>query len=250
MIKDSTFSVFFQELSVFSLDKKTKAGIIELFHLVQFLRKGKGSLLNCLRKLFLFSGLNDMQIGALIARLPAPKRFSKGETIYDDRHFERAIGVFLEGRGAAQSDGVVRGRFAPGATFGAAAVFGAGREYVSRIVAQSDCLVQFLPEAFLRECILNNPVCAENYVAFLSEKIRYLNQKIRQYTAPDTVERVYRYLCALAGPDGKAVLKNLTEVTRLLGMGRTSLYRALGELEQRGRICRDGNLYRIVRKEL
>ena len=191
-----------------------------------------------LKRLFLFRGLSDERIEALCADLPAPRRFARGEVIYDATHFER---------GVAESDGVVRNRFQAGSVFGAAAVFGASGAYVSFIRAQTDAVVRFLPEAFLRECIRTEPVCAENYVAFLSERIRYLNHKIRQYTAPDAQTRVYRYLASSADKEGRLQLKNLSEVTRLLGMGRTSLYRALGELEQSGVIRRDGKYYHIER---
>ena len=51
-----------------------------------------------------------------------------------------------------------------------------------------------------------SPVCAVNYVTFLSERIRFLNGKIAQYTGNSAAARLYRLLCDRADADGRVTV--------------------------------------------
>ena len=105
--------------------------------------------LDILRRTFLFVGVEDALDSAV---LPAHVSFKKGDVIYGETDFRRALGILLSGKAKAtplSNDSTVLNVFAPGAVFGAAAVFSDGGEYVSRITAESDCKVLFLDEAAL-----------------------------------------------------------------------------------------------------
>ncbi|MBR7081766.1 MAG: Crp/Fnr family transcriptional regulator [Oscillospiraceae bacterium] len=191
-----------------------------------------------IKELFLFKDLSADEVSRITARLPAQREFRRGELIFAPGEFTNAVGVFLRGKGVARTGGVFKNTFAEGSAFGAAAVFGAGETYISDIVAKTDCTVQFIPEAALREMIRAYPVCAENYIAFLSDRIRYLNRKIGQFTGGASA-RLYRYLADNADGEGRVAAGNMSALARLTGMGRTSLYRALGELESAGAVTRE-----------
>lgn len=192
-----------------------------------------------IRNLFLFQTLTDAQTEVLLRFPTETASFEKGAIIYDGAHFRRALGVFLVGKGFAGDGDAVKTVFSEGDVFGAAALFGAGEVYVSRIAAKTACRVLFLPEETLRAMMEASPVCAVNYVTFLSERIRFLNGKIAQYTANTAAARLYRLLCDRADADGRVVNPNMSVLAGLAGLGRTSVYRALAELEESGAVTRE-----------
>ncbi|MBQ6568843.1 MAG: Crp/Fnr family transcriptional regulator [Clostridia bacterium] len=198
-----------------------------------------------INNLFLFNGLKSEEITSIVSMLPPPVKVKKDEVIFSCGSFEKAVGVILSGKAVARSDKVIKNTFSEGSVFGAAAVYGAEEIYVSDIIAKSDCTVQFIPEDILKFAVAGYPACAENYITFLSDKIRYLNKRIKQYTGNTASSKLYRYLCDNAGEDKCVDIKNMSALAALTGMGRTSLYRALGELEKNGEISRENGKIKV-----
>lgn len=200
-----------------------------------------------IKNLFLFENLTDADWRKIMYMLEAPVRFSRGDIIYGEDSFRRAIGVFISGKGAAYEGKALKTSFAGGGVFGAAAVFGAGDSYDGKIIAVSDCRVLFIDEKLLGEIIGTYPACAVNYIRFLSDKVRYLNSKIAEYTGDCSSSRLYRLLTDKADEDGRLKDVNVSALAKLAGMGRTSAYRALAELEEKKMLTRDGKTI-IIKK--
>lgn len=192
-----------------------------------------------LRNHFLFQHAEELLADA--AALPT-KTFARGDIVCDGDTSQRALGIVLAGKAEAVSSDrqqTVLTVFQPGSAFGAAALFG-GTGYVSRIRAITGCTVLFLPEELLRQWFSRCPKMAENYIAFLSDRVRFLNGKIAILTQDSVQHRLYRWL--LANCDGEGRLPEKLSMTKLAGtlsMGRTSLYRAMEELKRAGLIIRN-----------
>ena len=199
-----------------------------------------------LRQHFLFQGAEELLSDALAL---GAERFSRGETICDPATAERALGIVLEGRAEAVAptrERAVLAAFGPGDTFGAAALFG-GEGYVSRIRAVTGCTVLLLPEALLRQWFARCPRMAVNYIAFLSGRVRFLNGKIAIFTQDSAQHRLYRWLRANCDETGCLPEKlSMTKLAATLSMGRTSLYRAMEELEEATLIVRDGKRIEVI----
>lgn len=199
-----------------------------------------------LRQHFLFQGAEELLSDALAL---GAERFSRGETICDPATAERALGIVLEGRAEAVAptrERAVLAAFGPGDTFGAAALFG-GEGYVSRIRAVTGCTVLLLPEALLRQWFARCPRMAVNYIAFLSGRVRFLNGKIAIFTQDSAQHRLYRWLRANCDEWGRLPEKlSMTKLAGTLSMGRTSLYRAMEELEEAKLIVRDGKRIEVI----
>ncbi|MBQ0083253.1 MAG: Crp/Fnr family transcriptional regulator [Clostridiales bacterium] len=191
---------------------------------------------------FLFKNLNDDKVKSICERLGAPKSFKKGEKIYSTDNFSRALCIQLEGRAVAKRGEVVRRSFEKGDTFGAASLFGQSEEYATDIYAISDSTALFIYQNELEDIFAKYPACATNYITFLSEKIRFLNKKIDLFSAGSTAEKLYLYL---SENEGKL---NFSAVSRATGIGRTSLYRSLAELENSGLIERKNNIVKVISK--
>ena len=204
-----------------------------MFHMEQF-RGENVTKKKIMENLFLFQGVPE---ALEKLELPDEVAYQKGEIIYGRDNYERALGILLSGKAEAFArEKSALTNFFVGDTFGAAALFG-GEEYVSVIRATTDCRVQFLPEKMLRQLFVDYPQTAVNYIAFLSAKVRFLNGKIATYTSAGVSGRLYYWLganCDEAGHLPAGI--TMTKLAKTLNVGRTSLYRAVEELEKKGLI--------------
>ena len=201
-----------------------------------------------LTEIFLLSGLKDTQKQEIIGHFPPLESFGKGEVIYNTNHYEKALGVVLSGTAAARTGDVIKRAFKSGDVFGAAAVFGDDNPYVSEIIATGNCTVQLIPESILVKLFEKYPETSLNYIKFLTRKVRFLNNKIAQFSAHSVAQKLYEYLVQSAGDSGAVTVPSMTEITRQTGIGRTSLYRCLNELESSGLIVRENNTIRVCNK--
>ncbi len=196
---------------------------------------------------FLFRGLSEREKSTLLAEAPPPERFEKGAVIYSSAQFRRAVGVVERGEVLVLRDAALLNRLGVGAVFGAAALYGEETQYVTKIRAATACEIRFFDEALLRRWMERDFRIAENYIGFLSDRIRFLNRRIAAFTAGDAEHRVLTYLQQHADKRGPVTLPHsMSELSKMLDMGRTSLYRALDSLAAEGRIRREGKSIYIL----
>lgn len=205
-----------------------------------------------LKEIFLFQGLENKDTEKIISEFSKVQSFKKGEVIYSADNFSNALGVLISGKAFAVTNNqnkVLMNRFEDGTCFGAAAVFGADASYASTIVAQTDCKVQFIEEEELKKIFSRYPATALNYIKFLSNKIRFLNKKLSMLSCMNAEDTVFKYFVSVADSSGEALIpKNMTEFSKMLGLGRATLYRCLDTLEKRGYIIRENNYVKVIKK--
>ncbi|MVB11525.1 Crp-like helix-turn-helix domain protein [Caprobacter fermentans] len=208
-----------------------------------------------LSKIFLFHGVGpELSESAYESSQCTCAEFEQGEDIYTRTDFQRSIGIVLSGglkaiKGGGQ--GIVLNTFESGGIFGVAGLFNSSCHYVSEIVATRRSRVLFLPQALLKDLIYREPRVAENYITFLSGRIRFLNICIDHFTGGSAEARIAHFLVALGeGKHGPFELPcSLTQLSDTLGIGRASLYRALGTLVGSGLIKRSGRWVEILDPE-
>lgn len=214
-----------------------------MFHLIHF----RGEIL---KELFLFNGLTVTDAEKAISLVQAPKHFKKGDVIYSAESFSHAIGYILSGKAVAVANNgslLHMNTFEKGACFGVAAVFGNETDYVSSVIAKSECEILFITEEELEKIFSLFPVCSINYIKFLSERIRFLNKKLDMLSRPCAEDTVYNYLSSSKDADGIAKIpKSMTLVAKTLGIGRATLYRSLDALENKGKILRENNYIKVI----
>ncbi len=194
---------------------------------------------------FLLADIPPCQ-AALFAAWGDKQLFEDGQTIYSTGRFRR-VGLLLEGGARIYSpSGAPLNVLGPGGCFGAAALFNPSRRYVSRIVAQGKTAVAFYTDEQLERMFAQNPRTARNYIAFLSQRIQFLNDKIGSFTTPTAQARAARWLLQ-RGPELQAV--NYTNLAGELNLGRASLYRALDALERQGCLARQGSRITLLDKK-
>lgn len=199
-----------------------------------------------LEALFLFKNMEELPD---LTQLPPPTSYARGESIYAPEDYPKALGVVLRGRAEAVSarrDTAMLTSFTAGTVFGAAALFG-GEGYVSCIRATTDCRVQFLPESLLRQWFMTYPQMALNYIAFLTDRVRFLNGKIAVYTCEGAAGKLYGWLCGNCDAKGELPKLSMTKLAATLNIGRTSLYRAMDELEEKHLLLRKDGKVCVIR---
>ena len=167
--------------------------------------------------------------------------FTRGEVIYSPESFRHALGIVATGRvDVENSSGVHLNRLTEGGLFGVAAAFGEPERYISTIRAAGACEVIFISGALLERLFREEPGCSVRYIAFLTDRVRFLNAKIDGFTAPNVLEALEKWLIRAGSGERSFTVASWSGVSRALGVSRTSLYRALDTLEADGKISRDG----------
>ena len=126
----------------------------------------------------------------------------------------------------------------------AAALFVPQDQYVTTVRAKTGCSILFLSMEQMRDILMQNPTIAFNYIRFLSGRIQFLNRKIDSFTAPGAQQALLSYL--RQQPGGKSVGLSMVKLSEMLNIGRTSLYRAVEQLEQCGKIKREGKTIQLM----
>ena len=209
-------------------------------------REGKEEIL---RRTDIFANMSD-ETEKLLGELQEAV-FSAGKTIVDAENFEsfRGLGVLLSGKACVYGKGsdknVLLNRLGVSDVFGAATVFFSEREAVSTVSAQTKCRILFIERNVLETIIQNDFAVASAYIAFLSERICFLNRKIIGFTAKSADAALAGHLLRTADENGELAV-NMSRIASTLDIGRTTLYRAVDLLKAEGAIAYDGKKMRIL----
>jgi len=203
--------------------------------------------------LFLFKGLPQKETEKITSNLSDLRKFKKGEIIYSKTDFPNAIGFIINGTAVAVSNNrneTFLNKFEKNMCFGVAAVFGGGDNYISTITAKTDVTVLFITEEQLKSIFSAHPQTAINYINFLSEKVRFLNNKLCVISCTNACDTLFNYLKSIADEKGCAKIpQSMTLLSKMLGVSRASLYRALDTLLEKGNIVKENNNIKVIKNE-
>ena len=171
--------------------------------------------------------------------------YEKDERVFSRTEFIRSIAIVIQGFATVKKeysgcDLVIR-TLGEGDFFGVAALFGNEETYVSEVIAESGCTVAFVPESIVESVFRACPDAAITYIKTLSQKIRYLNKKIDNFTAPCALAKLSIYL--YENPKLKISMKALAE---RLGMTRMTLYRNLNTLVENRCVRKEGKNIEVL----
>ncbi len=175
--------------------------------------------------------------------------FKKGDVIFSPSVYRKSIGIINFGNATVRKshgtgDSVVMRKMGEGDVFGVAALFNSGEQYVSEIVADSECEITFFSEEMVSELLGKDRNFAINYISALSNRINFLNMLIAGYSAQTACGKLSHFLLMNKQGDVVNLDYSMTKLAERLGIGRASLYRALDDFEADGIIHRDGkNIY-------
>lgn len=173
--------------------------------------------------------------------------FSKGDVISSPASFFSGLGLILSGRVAVYGKGregdVLLNTLEAGGVFGAVSLFGEKPESVSTITAARDSEILLIPKAVAEEIVRNDGDVALAYVTFLTDRIRFLNEKIIGFSAPTAERAVCHALREKTETLGLSFPLNVTRLAQSLAIGRMSVYRVIRTLtEEKIVLCERGRM--------
>jgi CRP-like cAMP-binding protein len=202
------------------------------------------------RRSFLFSGYSQEEFTGLSAQLPFQcAEFEKGDVIFTPENYRRELGIVLVGRvRVTKGDGeLVVNSLSMGDSFGAAALFNPAELYVSTLTAKTPCRVAFLRQEPLRDFLDREPRARWNYIYYLSDRIRFLSDKVDYLIQGSGAKKLTSYLLQQVGDDGVVRLDcSMTELAARLSVSRAALYRDLNRLENGGVVQRTGKKITVL----
>lgn len=210
--------------------------------------------IDLLKSIDLFRGVDSAVLQDMLSDSRAEMlRFESGQTIYSKNHYRRSLGILLSGKAEVRKKSaghtVILNRLTPPRLFGAAILFQDDEEYVSEVLALEPSAILFIRQDLLTECMRRDFTLVENYLAFLSQRIRFLNRKIDSFTQASAEGRLAWYLLDISeGETAVYFPVSLKNLAKVLNLGRASLYRALDALTESGLIERNGKHIRILNK--
>lgn len=201
----------------------------------------------------LLSGLTREDAAAVKdAVLSVVKEYSSGEVILAEECFSPSLLFVLVGRASVtvrrEGKATLLNTLRTGDLFGAASLFGANGCYPTTVTAKGTTRCAVIGEETLVELIRRYPQVGINYIRFLSEKIRFLNERIDTLSGRNVESKLAKFLLQA---DGKGALHshcNMSQLASALDVGRASLYRLLRKMEQNGLITFEGGIIQIVNK--
>lgn len=180
------------------------------------------------------------------------REYSPGETILSPDEKQNKAVIFISGRAevysADEGRSLLLRTLERGHAVGVSNLF-SSEDFVSRVIASKRCeTLELSPENF-GKILESDRRAMYNYVAFLSQKIRYLNRKIVTLTAGSAERRLAYFLDGAlpeGAKDGAEITVQMNSLCEMLNLGRASLYRAADKLTEEGFISRDGKIIRIL----
>ncbi|MBQ5994533.1 MAG: Crp/Fnr family transcriptional regulator [Clostridia bacterium] len=203
-------------------------------------------IVKALNKTFLFSSLPDEMLSKLAYSHCEVKGYKKGELIFSDREKKKCIGVILDGEALVTKSTLVINKLSEFDMFGAITLYRSEQNFINNITAYTDCSVAFISLDGIDFLINENPDFAKKYIEYLSDRIYFLNTKIKAYTITKADEKLFSFLVSVA-EGGKLYLDiKMTELAHALNLSRASLYRCFEKLESEGKIKREGKEITIL----
>ncbi len=181
--------------------------------------------------------------------------YGKNDMIFDRAHPLEQLCVLLEGTALVlkSENGephVLMNKLSPGGLFGIVTIFSDAPFFLTEVRALEKCTAVLISEACLRELFQANFKICENYIVYLTQRIRFLHTKIEAFTGSSVEKKLFSYFRGhwILQPDGSAQVQltvSYTQLAEILNIGRASLYRVLSELEARGIVKRQGKTINI-----
>lgn len=203
---------------------------------------------------FLFAGIPAEEIEPLLSICGVRvEHFEKDQVIFDRNRNERALAIILFGSCAVTKEG--DGGKMPMSVlhrtdlFGAASLFHCEPDYVARVSAEESTWILLIPEQVLIEMMQKDFRITENYLRYLTARIRFLSRRLDGFLPQNVEERVLNHILSRAKNGSYESEWSVSSLADALCVSRSTLYRAMDKLVSEGKIERNGRTFRLPKGE-
>ena len=215
----------------------------------------KNEHLEFLSSLFPFRNLEKDGIEAIFRTVSYEMReYSKGDTVISPENCRREIGFVYSGECIVEMkrtelDAVQLNTVGRYGSFGILSVINGEEQFPTRIVAKSRASVLFISGEDMLAIIGSDSTVSMNVIRFLASRIAFLNGKLDTFSGKSTLARLASYLLSQYYDLGNSIPISKTQLARIIGVGRASVYRDIEILEQIGAISAEQKRIIIISPE-
>ena len=202
---------------------------------------------------FLFRGLTPEEFESAINSVVCDVRsYDKGDIVCSPDSFLRMIGFVVSGEcevlrhGGGENSARIN-VIGCGGMFGVLGALSDDAEFPTTIKAKKATTILYLSRECLDGLIDKYPRIARNVIDFLASRIRFLNERIDTFSAVSVEQKLASYLLSRYRKTGMLEFEfNKLRVSKEIGVGRASLYRALTGFQELGLLAFDNKTLQII----
>ncbi len=199
---------------------------------------------------FLFHGIPEPDISGLLGGDGIRVlHYDKDQVIFDRDQNDRTLAIILYGSCVVtkEHDGskMPMSVLSQYDLFGAAALFHHEERYVARVAAAESTWILLISEEALRVMMQNDFRVTENYLSYLTARIRFLSERLDGFLPQTVEERVFNHIKTHAENGMYRSEWSVSALAETLCISRTTLYRAMDKLVSDGKIERHGRAFRL-----
>lgn len=200
------------------------------------------SAISFLKNTRIFKDADEKVLASVLNTYGKSVSYSKNDIVFSKETYSPVICIIIKGEARVSKGETVISHLKDGEIFGAAFLYNQSYEFENTVTALTPLKVVIIEKSGIDELIKCDSSISFNYINYLSERIGFLNSKIEGYTKPSAEEKLMLYLKKNADMNnGKCEISvSMTELSHVLQISRASLYRVIENLEQQGKIYRDG----------
>lgn len=203
---------------------------------------------------FLFSGIPEEDVRNLLAQeCVRVDHYEKDQIIFDRENAQRALGIILYGSCVVTKESengkMPMSLLRQTDLFGAASLFHDEEAYVARVTANESTWVLLICEEALRDMMRRDFRITENYLRYLTARIRFLSGRLDGFLPQSVEERVLNHIENHAKNGLYESEWSVSALADTLRISRTTLYRAMDKLVSEGKIERHGRAFRLPKGE-
>ena len=199
---------------------------------------------------FLFSGISEEDILHFPFTIETEiLSFDKGQLLELSFSANAKIGFVLSGECDVMRDKLILNTLKKGDSFGILSIFSA-EPFPTHVLAKKRSSIMFLSKETILTLIEYSSTISMNVIRFLVGRVAFLNQKVATLGGGSVEEKSTSYLKNQYKLHGVSFTFPISAVSRKIGVGRASLYRALDLLESKGILRREDTTIHILRPDL
>jgi CRP-like cAMP-binding protein len=181
------------------------------------------------------------------------EHFEKDQVIFDRTDTVRALGIILYGECVVTKESetcrMPMSVLRQTDLFGAASLFQDADAYVARVTASESTWVMLICEDALRDMMQKDFRVTENYLRYLTARIRFLSGRLDGFLPQSVEGRVLNFIKTNAENGLYESEWSVGSLAETLRVSRTTLYRAMDKLVSEGKIERHGRAFRLTKGE-
>ena len=200
------------------------------------------SALNFLKNTRIFKDADEKLLTSVLNTYGKSVSYLKNDIVFSRKTYSPVICIIIKGEARVSKGETVISHLKDGEIFGAAFLYNQSYKFENTVTALTPLKVVIIEKGGVDQLIKCDSSISFNYISYLSERIGFLNSKIEGYTKPSAEEKLMLYLQKNSDiNNGKCEISvSMTELSHVLQISRASLYRVIENLENQGKICRDG----------